>query len=121
MNIYLRLRSDRDILENHGLGTGGRVQRFVDSEALRRCDRYTPKRTGELIRSGLRGTVIGSGRIIYTAPYAREQYNFNTGRGASGTASGGLRGRLWFVRMKQAHRRTILEGAARIAGCRYHD
>lgn len=126
--IIFKPMSAEQICINHRLAQGGSVQKFIDSECLRRCDRYTPKDTGELIRSGIggtvigsgiRGTVIGSGELVYTAPYARKNYYSNSGHGASGTASGGLRGRLWFERMKAAHVHTILAGAAQIAGCRY--
>ena len=119
MKITLRTRATREICEHHGIGKGGRVQKFIDSEVLRRCDKYTPKQTGELIRSGTRGTVIGSGRIRYTAPYAKPNYYHNSGHGMGGTARNGLRGRLWFKRMKQAHRMTILEGAAKMARSDY--
>ena len=118
--IVFRPMSAEQICINHALAAGGRVQRFIDSECLRRCDRYTPKDTGELIRSGIRGTVIGSGELVYTAPYARINYYHNSGHGAGGTAMGGLRGGKWFERMKSAHRASILAGAARIVGCRYH-
>lgn len=120
MNVRFSARPTNEIIENHGLAVGGKVQKFIDSECLRRSDKYTPKQTGELIRSGTRGTVIGSGRIVYIAPYARPNYYNNGGYGIQGTARGGLRGRLWFKRMCYAHRMTILSGAARIAGCRYN-
>lgn len=120
MNVHFSARPTNEIIENHGLAVGGKVQKYIDSECLRRSDKYTPKQTGELIRSGTRGTVIGTGRIVYTAPYARSNYYFNGGHGMQGTAGGGLRGRLWFKRMCDSHRISILSGAARIAGCRYH-
>ena len=120
MGIRFSARPTNEIIANHGLGTGGRVQKFIDSECLRRSDKYTPKRTGELIRSGTRGTVIGKGRIVYLAPHARSNYYLNGGHGMQGTARGGLRGRLWFKRMTAAHRMSILAGAAHIAGCDYN-
>ena len=57
--IVFKPMSAEQICINHRLAQGGSVQKFIDSECLRRCDRYTPKDTGELIRSGIRGTVIG--------------------------------------------------------------
>lgn len=51
-----------------------RAQYFVDSECIRYMDKYTPMRTGALIRSATLGTKIGSGRIVYNSPYARYQY-----------------------------------------------
>ena len=61
-------------------------------------------KTGMLKKSGILGTVIGSGRIRYIAPYAGYQYY-------KGRANG-QRGRLWFERMKQTHQAEILRGAA---------
>lgn len=51
-----------------------KAQCFVDSECIRYMDKYTPMRTGALIRSAALGTKIGSGRIVYNSPYARYQY-----------------------------------------------
>ena len=51
-----------------------RAQCFVDSECIRYMDKYTPMRTGALIRSATLGTKIGSGHIVYNSPYARYQY-----------------------------------------------
>lgn len=79
MNVRFSARPTNEIIENHGLAVGGKVQKFIDNECLRRSDKYTPKRTGELIRSGTRGTVIGTGRIVYIAPYARSNYYYNGG------------------------------------------
>lgn len=119
MEMYLSFKSVSEIAENHGLNKGGRVQKFIDNEVLRRCDKYTPKQTGKLISSGTKGTVIGSGRIIYTAPYAKPNYYHNAGHGAGGTATGGLRGRLWFERMRKANGAAIVRGAAIIARSDY--
>jgi hypothetical protein len=83
-----------------------KVQKYVDNECLRRCDKLIPFKTGMLKKSGILGTVVGSGKIRYIAPYAGHQY-YN-GR------SNGQRGRLWFERMKQAHKAEILRGAAQI-------
>lgn len=51
-----------------------RAQRFVDSECIRYMDKYTPMRTGAMIKSVTLGTKIGSGHIVYNSPYARYQY-----------------------------------------------
>ncbi len=84
-----------------------RAQQYVDSEVLRLSDPYVPMLTGTLKKSGTLGTVIGSGVVEYTAPYAKEQYYNNAGRGKEGlnAANGnkGLRGREWFERMKADH------------------
>ena len=68
--------------------------------------------TGELIRSGIRETNIGSGKVMYFTPYARRWYyepaNF---QGAP------TRGNYWFDRMKNnGGSASILQGLARLAG-----
>lgn len=88
------------------------AQKFVDSEALRLSEPYTPLLTGMMIKSGDLGTVIGSGTVKYIAPYSRYQYY---AKRAPGSATGPLRGPFWFERMKEIHGREILAGARRIA------
>lgn len=85
-----------------------KAQEFVDSECLRYMDPLTSRRTGYMIKSATLGTVIGSGKIEYLAPYARKRYY-------EGKGDGGNRGRLWFERMKTAKAETIRKGANRIA------
>lgn len=51
-----------------------RAQKVLDSTVLKDCSRFVPFQTGNLEGSGIRGTVIGSGLIVYSAPYARYQY-----------------------------------------------
>lgn len=50
------------------------AQKFLDLEVLRDSAPFTPMRTGNLMRSGNTGTVIGSGKVIYNAPYAKRCY-----------------------------------------------
>lgn len=73
-----------------------RKQKYIDSEVLRLSDPYVPKLSGNLIKSGIEGTVIGSGVVEYTAPYAKDQYYSNAGRGIDGlnalNGAKGLRG-----------------------------
>ena len=71
-------------------------------------DPLTSRLTGYMIKSATLGTVIGSGKIEYLAPYARKQYY-------EGKGDGGNRGRLWFERMKTSKAETIQKGANRIA------
>ena len=87
-----------------------RAQKFVDSEVLRYCDPLTPKKTGNLINSGKRGTVIGSGEVKYLATYAGGQY-YDT---AETRAYDPNRGGKWFERMKTAHKQAILEGVKKL-------
>lgn len=89
-----------------------KVQVFIDNEVLRLCDPYVPKDTGMLIKSGILGTVVGSGEVIYQAPYARNQYYTNSGNGNHN--KNGLRSGFWFERMKADHKNEIFEGAKKI-------
>lgn len=86
-----------------------RKQQVVDSEVLRYCAPLIPFRTGELTRSGTRGTVIGSGNVQYTTPYARFQY-YQT---ATTRPYDSRRGAKWFERMKTAHKADIQRAAER--------
>ncbi|MBQ1414110.1 MAG: capsid protein [Clostridia bacterium] len=112
-------KSVNAILAERGLQDGGRVQKYIDSTVLRLCAPYVPFLSGQLKVSGIRGTVIGSGLVVYRAPYARRQYYANSGNGKQGTSRGGLRGRYWFARMKADRGQEIIQGAAKIAGGEY--
>lgn len=79
-------------------------QRIIDSEVLKLCAPMVPHRSGTLERSGITGTVIGSGEVKYTAPYSRRQY-FKT---ATSRSYDPRRGGMWFERMKTAHKDHIL-------------
>lgn len=77
-------------------------QAFIDSECIRRMAPETPRLTGMLVKSATLGTVIGSGEIHQIAPYARRQYYEHK------TNS------MWFERMKNRHKDSILKGAQEI-------
>ncbi|MDU7164178.1 MAG: minor capsid protein [Anaerococcus vaginalis] len=100
-------------LKKRDLETGGKVQKFIDSECIRRMDPYTPKDIGTLIGAATSQTSIGSGKIVQQTPYAKMWYyepaNF---QGAP------MRGNRWFERMKSSHKDSILRGAASIAGAK---
>jgi hypothetical protein len=89
------------------------AQKFVDSEVLRRCEPFTPLKTSMLIKSGILGTVIGSGLVSWIAPYARYQYYLPSRRASQ---TGALRGSFWFQRMKEVFGKAIVAGARKIAG-----
>jgi len=76
-----------------------RAQAHFDLEVLRGCEPYIPLLTGNLIRSGINGTNIGSGAVQWLAPYSRRQYYLPR----VGTQTGKLRGGYWFERWKAAH------------------
>ncbi len=105
-------------------------QKYIDSEVLRYDAKYIPFQTGALNISGTTGTVIGSGEVVYQSPYARYLYYGKVMRDAQGRAFYGgapkhvtdedlhyhgepQRGKLWFERMKSAHKEKILKGCAK--------
>lgn len=94
-------------------GRFSNAQWFVDNEVLRYCDKFTPFRTGMLIKSSALGTDVGSGEVAWIAPYAKAQY-YRPGK--VGSITGPQRGPYWFERMKAVYGRKIIEGARRIAG-----
>lgn len=89
------------------------AQKYVDSEVLRLSDPYVPMQTGMLRKSGILGTVVGSGTVQYVAPYAKRQYYR---KWIIGSRTGPLRGPLWFERMKADHGKQIIAGAKKIGG-----
>ena len=89
-----------------------RAQKFIDNEVLRFCSARVPFDTGMLQKSGILGTVIGSGKVIYVAPYAAYQY-YKTSPSRGYDAN---RGGKWFERGKATERTRILNGAMKIAG-----
>lgn len=108
-------------------GQYDKAQKFVDSEVLRLSDPYIPMQTGMLKKSGILGTVIGSGEVIWNAPYAKYLYYGNVMVGKAPkvitakliTYHGApIRGAMWFERMKKDKLSVILEGAKRYAGGR---
>ncbi len=109
----------------------GEAQKHVDNSVLHYNARYIPFRTGFLNQSGTIGTVIGSGLVVYNAPYARYMYYGKVMRDAQGRAMFGMapkhvtnepiqyhgapqRGAFWFERMKAAHKDSILRGASKL-------
>ncbi len=98
------------------------AQKVVDSEVIRLSDPYVPFQTGILKKSGILGTKIGSGEVVYNAPYARYLYY---GKLMIGTAPKVLteepleyhgaprRGAYWFERMKEDKKEQILRMTAK--------
>lgn len=79
-----------------------RKQAFVDSECIRLMAKYTPRRTGALIKSATLGTTIGSGEIHQIMPYARKNYYNHKSKS------------YWFEHMKNNHKTSILRRAERV-------
>lgn len=89
-----------------------RAQIFLDSEVLRDSEPYVPKRTGNLILSGNTGTVIGSGKVVYNAPYARKVYyarstDYSEGKNPKACAQ-------WFEAAKATKKSAWVNGVEKI-------
>lgn len=100
-----------------------KAQKYVDNECLRHSDKLVPFQTGFLKKSGILGTVIGSGELNYLAPYSRYQYygKVMVGKPPKKVTNIPLnyqfapqRGAFWFERMKVQHKEQILKGAKRL-------
>lgn len=106
-----KMNPDHVIITRLGLRVGGDAQKKLDSEVLKISESYVPHRTGELMKSGKRGTKIGQGFVVYNTPYARrmwygKKYRFN---GAP------RRGAFWAIRAWADHG----EGVIKAINARY--
>lgn len=104
-----------ELLDKRKLGVMKEAQKYIDSECIRRMDKYTKRDTGALIKSATTNTKIGSGKIIQRTPYARIQYyNYQAVNNDTG-----LRGPFWFERMKADNLTAIKKGVAKITGGKF--
>ena len=88
-----------------------KTQKYIDEKVLKFSEPYIPLVTGTLIKSGILGTVIGTGEIQYLAPYSKDVYYSNK---PIGRPTGQLRGSKWFERMKADKKDEIFRGAKKI-------
>lgn len=72
------------------------VQAKFDMEVLRLTDKYVPMQTGMLRRSAQVSSNIGGGELVWSTPYAAQQY-YNTASTRSYSATAGSH---WGERMK---------------------
>lgn len=77
-NVKFQLEDIRGKLEKRKEKT----QVALDTQILKDSNQFAPQDTGELIRSSLRMSLIGQGKLIWATPYARRlyynpQYNFS--------------------------------------------
>ena len=98
-----------DILKRRNLETNGAVQKMIDNDVLKFSEPYIPFDTGMLRDSGITATTVGSGEVNWNTPYAKRQYYTNKG-------GEGLRGKMWFERMKADRLDDILKNAVNVAG-----
>jgi hypothetical protein len=85
------------------------AQKFLDNEVLKDCAPYVPMRTGQLMRSGQNGTNIGSGQVVYNAPYAKKVYyatkaNFSRAKHPQASSQ-------WFEKAKAIKKKDWINGA----------
>lgn len=83
------------------------AQKRLDSEVVRCSSPYVPMRTGALMRSGENGTALGSGQVIWNAPYARTMYygfnyHFSTDKHPQASAQ-------WFEKAKAVNKAAWLD------------
>lgn len=133
MNFEVHFDSLAKIAERKGLGKGGVVQKYIDSEVIRHCAPYAPHESGQMQKSATLGTVIGSGEITYNSPYAKYLYYgkvmVSPTTGSPWAKKGERkvltdrninyngapkRGSYWFERMKKDHAKDILKGAEQL-------
>ncbi len=50
------------------------LQPILDTQVLKDSNYYAPMDTGNLMSSGITGSKIGSGQLLWTAPYAKKMY-----------------------------------------------
>lgn len=126
VNGRLEVDNVGELIAKRGLERGGRAQKYIDSEVLRKCAPMVPKETSELIQSGLQETVTGNGKVIYDTLYARRWYynpaiTDSLGRhfGPAQFEGAPTRGSYWFDRMlNEGGREEILNGVKKITGAR---
>jgi hypothetical protein len=144
---HLDIQDTDIILSKKGLNDGGEVQKYIDNQCIELMKPYTPFDTGMLEKSLRNHTVIGSGELIQSTPYARYLYygklyvdpitlkgafhDEKTGRfwsrpGVSkipdplgrsleyNTSKHAMAGPYWFHRMKEDHKKDILQGCKEI-------
>lgn len=117
MAVKVKMKSIEQIIKDHDMENGGECAKYIDNEAIRLMDPYTPKDSGALILSA-HETASGS-RLIEQGgpmvPYAERVYckpmNF------SGAPK---RGNYWFERaMNEGGRESIKRGIERITGVKF--
>lgn len=86
-----------------------RAQVFMDSEILRTSNKFAPKVTSMLIKSGILGTEPGTGEVAWIAPYAWRQYHLENRKTTQNVNP--LGGPYWFERAWKIYGQSIILGA----------
>lgn len=88
------------------LSPNGELQSMIDSTVLKGVTPYVPFKTGRLSMSAKSNTKIGSGSIVWTAPYAKQVYRGKTKYGKNMVYTKSkhpLAGPMWAERYKADH------------------
>lgn len=105
-------------------GQYDRAQKWLDNQVLTDCTPLVPFRDGDLRKSGILGTEIGSGEVCWDSPYARYQYYGKVMVGSppkevtdidlqyhtEGTCA------FWFEEAKSANKQAWINGVKKIGG-----
>lgn len=94
------LINDKEIVENIERNCKT-AQAKLDAQIIKDSNYYCPLKTGALQKSAVIHTVIGSGLIVWRAPYARKQYygvNFDRSKDPNPNACA-----KWFEAAKARH------------------
>jgi len=86
-----------------------KAQVFIDSEVLRTSNKFAPKATSMLIKSGILGTEAGTGEVAWIAPYAWRQYHLVNRKTTQNINP--LGGPYWFERAWKIYGESIILGA----------
>lgn len=65
---------DAHITTERFSGQYEKAQKWLDNQVLTDSNVYTPFLSGNLRKSGIAGTHLGDGEVIWNSPYARYQY-----------------------------------------------
>ncbi len=93
-----------------------KAQKYLDSAVLQDSHDYVPMLTGNLASSGIRGTDIGSGKVVYNTPYAKRMYygvNFNFNQNRENPAHPKACAQ-WFEKAKATKKDTWVNGVRKI-------
>lgn len=109
MNMRLQLNTEFTL--NRFNEKYQRAQKWLDNEVLKDSDPYVPMDSGNLRSSGIKGTDIGSGRIVYNMPYASRCYygHYNFSKAKHERAC-----RQWFEKAKAANKTKWISGAKKL-------
>ncbi len=111
MSATTRLVLNTSTLSARNNRANKQAQIYLDNEVLRDSEPYVPFASGNLARSGQRGTKIGSGKVLYNAPYARSQYYTKPRKSTDRHPHATMH---WFEKAKAVNLQKWITGAKRI-------